>query len=121
MPRPIKWRKVCRLPKSNRFGALDIRQDANNYVNMTVDEFEAIRLIDWEQFSQEECAEQMGVGRTTVQGIYADARKKLAQVLVNGQPLLIEGGEYKLCEGPDGCGRGCHGQRRNRTGQRGGV
>ena len=48
------------------------------------------------------------VARTTVQGIYAEARKKIAESLVNGKVLLIEGGEYRLCEGfGKGCGRGC--------------
>ncbi len=82
---------------------------------MTVDEYEAIRLIDLEGFTQEECAGQMNVARTTVQGIYTGARKKLAESLVNGKVLLIEGGKYRLCDGSgSGCGRGCrrHGQRR---------
>lgn len=110
MPRPMKWRKVCCLPESNRFGPLDCPADTNNYVNMTVDEYETIRLIDLEGFTQEECAKQMNVARTTVQGIYIEARKKIASSLVNGKILLIEGGEYRLCDGlGDGCGRnGCH-------------
>ena len=111
MPRPMKWRKVCCLPNNNRFGPLDSPADAKNYVvNMTVDEYETIRLIDLEGFTQEECANQMSVARTTVQGIYNEARKKLAESLVNGKVLLIEGGEYRLCDGlGDGCGRGsCH-------------
>ncbi len=75
---------------------------------MTVDEYEAIRLIDLVGFTQEECANQMNVARTTVQGIYMEGRKKLAQSLVNGKILLIEGGEYRLCDGlRNGCDRGC--------------
>ena len=113
MARPIKWRKVCSLPESNRFGPLDLPADGDAYVNMTVDEYETIRLIDLEGFTQEECANQMNIARSTVQGIYIEARKKLAQSLVNGKILLIEGGEYRLCEGlGNGCGRGCHRQRR---------
>ena len=109
MARPRKWRKVCSLPESNRFGPLDSPFDAENHVHMTVDEYETIRLIDLEGFTQEDCAEQMNVARTTVQSIYAEARKKLAESLVYGKVLLIEGGEYRLCEGlGKGCGRGCH-------------
>ncbi|HBR03843.1 MAG TPA: hypothetical protein DD738_14675 [Ruminiclostridium sp.] len=115
MARPRKWRKVCSLPKSNRFGPLDSPFDAENHVHMTVDEYEAIRLIDLEGFTQEDCSEQMHVARTTVQSIYAEARKKLAESLVYGKVLLIEGGEYQLCEGLGiGCGRGCH---RHRSGR----
>ena len=108
MPRPIKWRKVCCLPERNRFGPLDTSLDEKNFIKMTVDEYETIRLIDLEGFTQEECAKQMNVARTTVQGIYVEARKKLAESLVNGKVLLIEGGEYRLCDGlGNGCGRGC--------------
>ena len=107
MPRPRKWRKVCCLPDSNRFGPLDSPADAVNTVNMTVDEYETIRLIDLDGFTQEECANQMNISRTTVQGIYDEARKKLAKSLVNGSVLWIEGGEYQLCDGRgNGCGRG---------------
>lgn len=106
MPRPMKWRKVCSLPDSNRFGPLGSLPDAENHVRMTVDEYETIRLIDLEGLTQEECSKKMNVARTTVQGIYFEARKKLADSLVNGKVLLIEGGEYRLCDGAgDGCGR----------------
>ncbi|BAK99797.1 hypothetical protein OBV_25990 [Oscillibacter valericigenes Sjm18-20] len=104
MPRPRKWRRVCCLPESSRFGPLDLRSDET--VTMTVDEYETIRLIDLDGFTQEQCAAQMDISRTTVQGIYDSARKKLAQSLVGGIVLIIEGGEYRLC---DGQGRGCGG------------
>lgn len=109
MPRPMKWRRVCCLPKSNRFGPLGLPANANDCVQMTVDEYETIRLIDLGGFSQEECANRMNVARTTVQGIYHEARKKLAESLVNGKVLFIEGGEYRLCDSlGNGCGRGCY-------------
>ncbi len=117
MPRPMKWRNVCSLPERDRFGPLGSPVEGKNCVNMTVDEYETIRLIDGEGFSQEECAKQMNVARTTVQGIYAGTRKKLAESLVNGKVLLIEGGEYRLCDGlGPGCGRGrgCRRRRHNR-------
>ncbi|MBP7221649.1 MAG: DUF134 domain-containing protein [Sedimentibacter sp.] len=99
MPRPRKWRKVCCLPDVNRFGPLDFSVEKEHFVIMSVDEYETIRLIDLEGLSQEECAGQMNVARTTVQGIYQEARKKIAESLVNGKVLRIEGGDYKLCDG----------------------
>lgn len=101
MPRPRKWRRVCCLPESNRFGPLNTQIDESHFIIMTVDEYETIRLIDLQGFTQEECAKQMNIARTTVQGIYNDARKKLAESLVNGKVLRIEGGDYKLCEGAE--------------------
>ena len=95
MPRPQKCRKICNLPKCTAFGPKE--QDLSPPVNLQIDEYEAIRLIDFENMTQEECAKQMEVARTTVQAIYASARKKLAECLVKSSPLLIEGGDYKLC------------------------
>ncbi|MGI6337218.1 MAG: DUF134 domain-containing protein [Eubacteriales bacterium] len=116
MPRPRKRRRVCGLPDSKLFGPLDIPADEFNTVNMTVDEYETIRLIDIDRFTQEECADQMNISRTTVQGIYNEARRKLAESLVNGKVLCIEGGDYQLCDGRrNGCGRG--GCRRHRGGR----
>lgn len=109
MPRPRKWRKVCCLPRSNRFGPLNHPAAQDKHVLMTVDEYETIRLIDLQGFTQEECADQMNVARTTIQRIYTDARKKLAQSLVEGVVLVIEGGDYQLCDGREkycSCG-GC--------------
>ena len=98
---------MCCLPENNRFGPLNPLINQETYITMTIDEYETIRLIDLEGFIQEECAEQMKIARTTVQRIYYDARKKLAESLVNGKVLLIEGGDYKLCDGAkESCGSG---------------
>ena len=108
MPRPIKGRNVCCLPQSAHFGPLGRQGTQLEEIMMTVDEYETIRLIDYLDFTQEECARQMNVARTTVQGIYSQARKKISRALVDGVPLAIGGGEYKLCGGwDDTCGRGC--------------
>lgn len=113
MPRPKKCRKVCQLPPMREFrpvGAIP----CESAVILSVDEYEAIRLIDRQGFSQEECSSYMQVARTTVQMIYNSARKKLADALVDGLPLRIEGGDYRLCDGSEeycGCG-GCWKHRR---------
>lgn len=107
MPRPRKWRRVCTLPRCTNFGPRQRAPGAR--VCMTVDEYEAIRLIDLEGLTQQQCAAQMRVARTTAQAIYASARKKLAACLVNGLALTIAGGEYQVCEHAGGCcGPGCH-------------
>lgn len=98
MSRPVKWKKVCCLPETDLFGPLNAQNTGEGIITMSVEENETIRLIDLEGLLQEECAESMHVARTTVQKIYNDARKKLADALVNGNVLKIEGGNYKLCE-----------------------
>ena len=92
MPRPRKCRKVCCLPDNDGFVPVRGGEELTPIV-LNVDEYEAIRLIDRECFSQEQCGEYMHIARTTVQQIYAAARKKLADTLVEGLPLRIEGGE----------------------------
>lgn len=99
MSRPRKYRRVCGLPATNLFGPVEgcCTQSANHIV-MSVEEFEAIRLIDLQGLMQEECATQMKVARTTVQRIYNEARRKIAQSLVEGQMLRVEGGNFQVCE-----------------------
>lgn len=119
MPRPPKTRRVCGLPQHPRFGPLDGTAQAG-CVHMTVDEYETIRLIDHLALSQEACAAEMDIARTTVQSIYATARKKVAEALVTGRPLHIGGGAYRLAEASErrphhgrghGAGRGgCNAQ-----------
>lgn len=106
MPRPRKCRKVCRMPVVDRFVA---NGQPQKDVVLTVDEYECIRLVDHQGFSQERCAEYMQISRATAQLICDRARRKIAEALVEGYTLRIEGGEYRLCDGKEedcGCG-GC--------------
>lgn len=112
MPRPKKCRKVCCLPKAAEFTPAGCAVSGPAVV-LTVDEYETIRLIDKEGFSQEECGEFMQVARATVQQIYTSARSKLAEALVSARPLKIEGGDYRLCDRTERACR-CGGCRRHR-------
>jgi len=98
------------MPGCGRFGPKDHAGAEHPVVTMTLDEYESIRLIDLLGMTQEQCAAQMNVARTTAQAIYNSARVKLAECLVNQKELKIEGGDYILCDGETescGCGRGC--------------
>lgn len=97
MARPRKRRRVCGLPQVNKFGPINKLNFEDESIIMTVEEYETIRLVDLEGLNQEQCANTMGVARSTVQRIYNNARRKLADSLVNGKILKIEGGDYKLC------------------------
>ena len=94
MSRPIRCRRIERLPVFRSFSPDDIA--AEKQVEMTVDEFETIRLLDNEGLTQEACAARMNIARTTVTAIYDSARQKLADALVNGKRLLITGGHCEV-------------------------
>lgn len=84
-------------PAYNRFTPGGI--PGSETVVLTIDEYEAIRLIDFQKCTHEQCAKQMDISRTTVTEIYESARYKLADSLVNGKNLVISGGHYRLCDG----------------------
>jgi predicted DNA-binding protein (UPF0251 family)/predicted Fe-Mo cluster-binding NifX family protein len=94
MARPKKNRIVQGEPPYRCFGTLG-RYDAPK-VEMSVDEYETLILLDGENLSQEEAAFRMGVSRTTITGIYASARKKIATFLLEGDRLSIAGGCYEI-------------------------
>lgn len=90
MPRPFRCRRIGQFPVYRSFSPDDVT--AKESIQMTVDEFETLRLLDGEGLTQGECAERMNISRTTVTAIYESARKKIADVLINGKQLLIAGG-----------------------------
>lgn len=90
MPRPFRYRRIESSPLYRSFSPDDI--EPTEYVDLAVDEFEALRLLDNEGLTQEACAERMNVSRSTVTAIYNSARKKVADALVNGKRLFVVGG-----------------------------
>lgn len=95
MARPSRCRKIHSFPDHWNFSCEDQTED-QEIIQMSLDEYECIRLIDYRGLTQEECAEKMGVARTTVTSIYMNARKKLAEFLVDGMKLQLSGGNYAI-------------------------
>ena len=106
MPRPPRCRRICDAPQVDTFCPQGHEEAAP--ILLTLDEYEVIRLVDLEQRTHQQCAAQMDISRSTVQEIYESARKKIAACLVYGRPMVIRGGNYRLCGGRErGCGQGC--------------
>jgi len=96
MARPRTCRRVAFTPESNYFKPRGIPLSLLEEIVLTVDEFEAIRLADLENLYQEEAAEKMNVSRQTFGRIIDSAHKKVAEALVKGKALKIEGGEFEM-------------------------
>ncbi|HBH87923.1 MAG TPA: hypothetical protein DDY17_10050 [Syntrophaceae bacterium] len=98
MARPRNCRRVACLPESRYFKPRGIPLSALEEINLTIDEFEAIRLADLEGLYQEQAAERMNISRQTFGRIIGSAHRKLAEVLVEGKALKIEGGNFEVDE-----------------------
>lgn len=106
MPRPQRCRRVCTEPQFLCFSPDGIEQPEE--MVLSVDEYEVIRLVDYEKKSHEQCAAVMDISRTTVTEIYERARYKIAECLVQGKQLSISGGNYMICPGKKSCcGKPC--------------
>ena len=95
MARPFKCRCICAKPKTTCF--VPENADETGMVVIGYDEYEVIRLLDYAALTQEQCAEKMNVSRPTVPRMYDSARQKMADALVNGKTIRIEGGDVIVC------------------------
>jgi predicted DNA-binding protein (UPF0251 family) len=96
--RPKKTRWVKCDPSERCFKPDNKSGDFGNVV-LTLDEFEAVRLLDYKKLSQTEAASMMKVHRSTVSRIISSARQKIARALVGIKTLKIEGGCCKVIKG----------------------
>jgi predicted DNA-binding protein (UPF0251 family) len=96
MARPVKWRRVALIPQVGYFKPAGIPLRALEEVALTVEEVEAIRLKDVEGLQQEQCAERMHISRPTFHRVLGSARRKVADALINGKAIRIEGGNFAL-------------------------
>lgn len=104
MPRPRQVSKVQMPPRVKGFIPLGYYKNQSEPVQLNIEEFEVIRLLDYEGLSQVEAARLMQISRPTLTRIYERARKKVATALTEAQQLLIEGGnaifngQWFMCE-----------------------
>lgn len=102
MPRPQRKRTIYQIPECRTFTA----DHASGTVKVTLDELEAIRLMDQEGLDQSECARRLNVARTTAQNIIRSAHAKIADALVNGKTIQIGGGNVDYSDDREfGCCR----------------
>jgi len=96
MPRPLKHRRVAFLPQATYFKPAGIPLRVLDEVQLSLEEAEAIRLKDLESLDQEAGAERMNVSRPTFQRVLASGRQKIADALLNGKAMRIEGGNFEM-------------------------
>ena len=96
MPRPPKCRRVAFMPGVTYFKPAGIPLGFLSEVRLSIEEAEAVRLKDLEDLEQEQCAERMSISRPTFQRVLATARQKIADALLNGKAIRIEGGNFEM-------------------------
>lgn len=118
MPRRKGFRRICFCPEASYFRPRGVPASYLKEVELGEDEWEALRLADFEGLEQTESAKQMKVSQSTFQRILKKGRKKTASALVLSRAIILKGGEEKMVRprrglGGRGLGRGL-GQGRGR-------
>ncbi len=92
MPRPCKRRRVGCSPKGTCYKPAGIPTRDLIQIDISLDELEAMRLVDGEGKYQEEAAKEMEISRATLGRVLASGRKKVADALINGHAIILQGG-----------------------------
>ena len=107
MVRPRLCRNIGFNPNVTYFKPTGVRMSELEESILTMDEMEAVRLKDLEGLEQEECAKKMNISQPTFHRLVISARKKVADGIVNGKAIRIEGGNFKMvAQKGAGFGRG---------------
>ncbi len=106
MSRPFKCRRIGYLPEVTFFKPAGVPLRMLEVVNLSFEEAEAIRLRDLEKLEQKPAAEKMNISRPTFQRILSSARQKLADALLNGKAIQVEGGNFEVFPHHSGCLKG---------------
>lgn len=92
MSRKKKDRTVNQPPLYGEFKPTGVSAKYLNQINLNLDEYEALRLSDYQGMSQEEASNEMNISRPTFTRLIENARKKLVEFILTGKKLKIEGG-----------------------------
>lgn len=96
MSRPPKCRTVEFVPQLTYFKPTGVPVKELTEVVLSIEELEAIRLKDIICLEQEACAERMGISRPTYCRILCSARQKIAEALICGKAIRVEGGHFRM-------------------------
>lgn len=94
MPRPKRNRVISNPPIMEGFRPFGIPETSLDSLILLYEEYESIRLADYQYLTQEEAAKMMNVSRPTFTRIYENARRTTAQAFVEGKAIFIEGGNF---------------------------
>ena len=100
MPRPRKCRRIVGTPRVTYFKPQGIPMSELDEVYLSYEGHEALRFADLEGMNQEEAAQYMNISRHTFGRILAEARRVVAEAVIKGMALRIQGGDYMIA--------GCH-------------
>ncbi|MBN1375357.1 MAG: DUF134 domain-containing protein [Dehalococcoidia bacterium] len=106
MGRPQLYRRVNSVPQVTYFKPVGVPLVNLQEIQLFIEEAEALNLKDLEGLEQEECAKRMNISRTTFSRILDSARSKVADALLNGKSLRINGGNYEMATRRFRCIRG---------------
>ncbi|MCK4647474.1 DUF134 domain-containing protein [Candidatus Pacearchaeota archaeon] len=105
MPRPRINRRIFFEPHVNYFKPVGIPLSHLQEIILTRDELEVVRLIDYEEIEQSKAGKKMKISQPTLSRLLKSARKKIAEALINGKSIKIQGGDFEMVQ-PRGFGRG---------------
>lgn len=94
MPNRRRYRRITMPPPMEGFKPFGVPMRELEHVVLLFEEFEAIRLADYENLTQEEAAVKMNISRPTFTRLYDKARKNIARAFVEGKAIFIQGGNY---------------------------
>jgi predicted DNA-binding protein (UPF0251 family) len=94
MPNRRRYRRIMNPPRMEGFKPFGIPMRELDSVYLLYEEFEALRLADYENLTQEEAAKKMNISRPTFTRLYDKARKCVAKAFVEGNAIIIQGGTY---------------------------